>query len=60
MDLALTRGQEMLKGIARSFMAREAPKDIIVGLEHEPSEAHPRALEEGVQAGLARHADSRR
>ena len=37
MDLALTESQEMLKGIARSFMAREAPKDVIVGLEHEPS-----------------------
>ena len=37
MDLALTESQEMLKGIARSFMAREAPKDVIVGLENEPS-----------------------
>ena len=37
MDLALTESQEMLKGIARSFMAREAPKDVIRGLENEPS-----------------------
>ena len=37
MDLALTESQEMLKGIARSFMAREAPKDVIVGWENEPS-----------------------
>ena len=37
MDIALTESQEMLKGIARSFMAREAPKDVIVGLENEPS-----------------------
>ena len=37
MDLALTESQEMLKGIARSFMAREAPKDVIVGWEHESS-----------------------
>ena len=33
MDLALTDSQEMLKVSARSFMAREAPKDTIVGLE---------------------------
>src|SRR5205823_12961586 len=33
MDLALTESQEMLKGIARNFMAREAPKDAIVELE---------------------------
>ena len=37
MDLALTESQEMLKGIAKSFMAREAPKDVIVGWENEPS-----------------------
>jgi len=36
-DLALTESQEMLKGIARSFMAREASKDVIVGWEREPS-----------------------
>ena len=41
MDLALTESQEMLKGIARSFMAREAPKDVIVGLENEPSALIP-------------------
>jgi len=33
MDLALTESQEMLRTSARSFMAREAPKDVIVGLE---------------------------
>ena len=37
MDLALTESQEMLKGIAKSFMAREASKDVIVGWENEPS-----------------------
>src|SRR5262245_41180939 len=37
MDLALTESQEMLKGIARSFMAREAAKDVIVAWEQEPS-----------------------
>jgi alkylation response protein AidB-like acyl-CoA dehydrogenase len=35
-DLALTESQEMLKGIARSFMAREASKDTIVALEDAP------------------------
>ncbi len=33
MDLALTESQEMLKGIARSFMARETPKDAIVAMQ---------------------------
>ena len=37
MDLALTESQEMLKGIAKSFMAREAPKDVIVGWQNEPN-----------------------
>jgi alkylation response protein AidB-like acyl-CoA dehydrogenase len=37
MDLALSESQEMLKGIARSFMAREAPVDAIVAWEQEPS-----------------------
>ncbi len=37
MDLALTESQEMLKGIARNFMAREAPKDTIVEMENDPS-----------------------
>src|SRR5678816_465184 len=41
MDLGLTESPEMLKGIARSFMAREAPKDVIVGLENEPSGLMP-------------------
>jgi alkylation response protein AidB-like acyl-CoA dehydrogenase len=33
MDLALTESQEMLKGIARSFMERETPKDTIVAMQ---------------------------
>ena len=37
MDLALTDSQEMLRTSVRSFMAREAPKDVIVGLEFEDS-----------------------
>ena len=37
MDLALTDSQEMLKSSARSFIAREAPKDVIVGLENAES-----------------------
>jgi alkylation response protein AidB-like acyl-CoA dehydrogenase len=36
-DLTLTESQELLKSSARSFMAREAPKDRIVELEASPS-----------------------
>jgi alkylation response protein AidB-like acyl-CoA dehydrogenase len=32
-DLALTESQEMLKGAARAFMEREAPRDTIVALQ---------------------------
>ncbi|HKQ67546.1 MAG TPA: acyl-CoA dehydrogenase family protein [Methylomirabilota bacterium] len=33
MDLALTESQEMLRTTARSFMEREAPVDVVVGLQ---------------------------
>src|SRR5437667_12381841 len=33
MDLALTEGQEMLRSTARNFMEREAPVDVVVGLQ---------------------------
>ena len=33
MDLALTESQELLRTTARSFMEREAPVDVIVGLQ---------------------------
>jgi alkylation response protein AidB-like acyl-CoA dehydrogenase len=38
MDLALTESQEALKAVARSFMEREAPRDLIVAQQgHESS-----------------------
>src|SRR2546428_6449902 len=33
MDLALTESQEMLRSTARNFMEREAPVDVVVGLQ---------------------------
>lgn len=33
MDLSLTESQQMLKNTARSFMEREAPKDLLVSLQ---------------------------
>src|SRR5215831_13729379 len=33
MDLSLTESQEMLRTTARSFMEREAPVDVVVGLQ---------------------------
>ena len=49
MDLALTESQEMLRATARSFMEREAPKDVIVGCRTSRSGLDPRALAEGVR-----------
>ena len=37
MDLALTESQEMLRGIARSFMERESPKDRVVAMQRSES-----------------------
>ena len=51
MDLALTESQEMLKGIARTFMAREAPKDVIVGLEEAPSGLVPEVWRKACELG---------
>ena len=41
MDLALTESQEMLRTTARSFMEREAPTDVIVGLQKADSSLAP-------------------
>lgn len=41
MDLALSESQEMLQGIARSFMEREAPTDVVVGLQGAESSLEP-------------------
>src|SRR2546430_3613782 len=41
MDLALTQSQEMLRTIARTFMEREAPVDVVVGLQKAESSLDP-------------------
>jgi alkylation response protein AidB-like acyl-CoA dehydrogenase len=41
MDLSLTSSQEMVKSVARSFMEREAPTDVIVGLQRADSSLEP-------------------
>src|SRR5262249_12083387 len=41
MDLSLTESQEMLKVATRSFMEREAPTDLIVGLQRAGSDPPP-------------------
>ncbi len=41
MDLSLTESQEMLKTTARSFLEREAPTDVIVGLQQAESSLAP-------------------
>jgi alkylation response protein AidB-like acyl-CoA dehydrogenase len=41
MDLSLTESQEMLKAATRSFMEREAPTDVIVGLQRTGSDPPP-------------------
>ena len=41
MDLALTESQEMLRTTARTFMEREAPVDVVVGLQKAESSLEP-------------------
>ena len=41
MDLALTESQEMLRTTARTFMEREAPVDVVVGLQRAESSLDP-------------------
>src|SRR3989454_8228147 len=41
MDLALTESQEMLRTAARTFMEREAPVDVVVGLQKAESSLAP-------------------
>jgi alkylation response protein AidB-like acyl-CoA dehydrogenase len=41
LDLALSESQEMLKGIARSFMEREAPTEVVVELQGAASSPAP-------------------
>jgi alkylation response protein AidB-like acyl-CoA dehydrogenase len=41
MNLSLTESQEMLKSVARSFLEREAPTDVIVGLQRTESSLAP-------------------
>jgi alkylation response protein AidB-like acyl-CoA dehydrogenase len=41
MNLALTEGQQMLRSTARSFLEREAPTDVVVGLQKADSSLSP-------------------
>jgi alkylation response protein AidB-like acyl-CoA dehydrogenase len=50
-DLTLTESQELLKASARSFMAREAPKDLIVDLEGSPSGVVPEVWDKACALG---------
>jgi alkylation response protein AidB-like acyl-CoA dehydrogenase len=51
MDLALTESQEMLKSTARSFMEREAPTDVIVGMQQAESSLAPELWRKASQLG---------
>jgi len=51
MDLALTESQEMLRSTARSFMEREAPVDVIVGLQKVESSLAPDLWKKAAQLG---------
>src|SRR5258705_10088443 len=51
MDLALTESQEMLRTTARSFMEREAPVDVVVGLQKAESSLEPDLWKKAAQVG---------
>ena len=51
MNLSLTESQEMLKDVARSFMEREAPTDVIVGLQQADSSLNPELWRKAAQLG---------
>jgi alkylation response protein AidB-like acyl-CoA dehydrogenase len=51
MDLALTESQEMLRTTARSFMEREAPTDVVVGLQKADSSLAPDLWRKAAQLG---------
>jgi alkylation response protein AidB-like acyl-CoA dehydrogenase len=51
MDLALSESQEMLRTAARSFMQREAPTDVVVGLQKADSSVEPGLWRKAAQLG---------
>src|SRR5262249_50905186 len=51
MDLGLTESQELLRTTARSFMEREAPVDVIVGLQKRESSLDPDLWKKAAQLG---------
>ncbi len=51
MDLGLSESQEMLKGIARSFMEREAPTDVVVDLQRAESSLAPGLWQKASELG---------
>src|SRR5579883_2430517 len=51
MDLSLTESQQLLQHTARSFMEREAPKDMLVGVQRSDTGLHPGWWETAAQIG---------
>src|SRR5499426_1834801 len=51
MDLALTESQEMLRAAARTFVEREAPTHLLVGLQRQESSLVPDLWRKAVDAG---------
>lgn len=51
MDLSLTESQQMLKNTARSFLEREAPKDVIVALQRSETGFTPELWNTAAQLG---------
>ena len=51
MDLALTESQEMLRGIARSFVEREAPRHAIVAAQRGDAGLAPALWRKAAQLG---------
>src|SRR5215510_13236850 len=51
MDLSLTESQEMLRTTARSFMEREAPVDVVVGLQNAESSLDPELWAKAARLG---------
>src|SRR5262245_58744940 len=51
MDLSLTESQEMLRTTARSFMEREAPVDVVVGLQKAESSLDPELWAKAARLG---------
>jgi len=51
MHLALTESQEMLRATARSFMEREAPRDVIVAMQKDDASLRPELWRKAADLG---------